>query len=66
MTARPLVLIVLSGGPRGGVVEWCNFDPDLDLVFDSTPAGRYRRSVPARFLRTQLGLALVMDYLGPR
>jgi hypothetical protein len=28
MAARPLVLIALRGGPRGGDVEWCNFDPD--------------------------------------
>ena len=66
MTARPLVLIALCGGPRDGVVEWCNLDPDLDLLYDSTPGGRYRRSAPARFMRTQLGDALVLDYLGPR
>jgi len=61
--ARPLVLIVFCGGPRGGVVQWHNLDPEVDLPVDGA-AGRYRRSDPIRFQLTEFGTALALDYFG--
>jgi hypothetical protein len=64
VVARSLVLVAFRGGPKAGCVEWHNVDPGRDVPIGEPPS-RYRRRMPMSFQRTDLGAALVMDYLDP-
>ena len=64
VVARSLVLVAFCGGPKAGCVEWHNVDPDVDVPIGQPPS-RYRRRVPTYLQRTDLGVALVLDYVEP-